>query len=136
MRSSVYVLYFTRLRVVQRTFEDCRTVRSILRGFRVPIDEHDLSMDGKYLGEMQDKWGLAARDFLETDVEIRDDGKLHVTVRKSNASRRSGLGLTPGSFSKPTPRPSNLTGAEIYSLSSSGNPILVDLISTIPIFTR
>ncbi|CAN1154266.1 Auxin efflux carrier component 7 [Linum perenne] len=76
------------------------------------------------------------RDFLETDVEIRDDGKLHVTVRKSNASRRSGLGLTPGSFSKPTPRPSNLTGAEIYSLSSSGNPILVDLISTIPIFTR
>ncbi|CAN1775270.1 Auxin efflux carrier component 7, partial [Linum perenne] len=52
----------------------------------------------------------------------RDDGKLHVTVRKSNASRRSGLGLAPGSFSKPTPRPSNLIGAEIYSLSSSRNP--------------
>ncbi|CAN1775271.1 Auxin efflux carrier component 4, partial [Linum perenne] len=61
-------------------------------------------------------------DFLETDAEIRDDGKLHVTVRKSNASRRSGLGLAPGSFSKPTPRPSNLIGAEIYSLSSSRNP--------------
>ncbi|KAB5538090.1 hypothetical protein DKX38_015623 [Salix brachista] len=62
---------------------------------------------------------LDGRDFLETDAEIGDDGKLHVTVRKSNASRRS-LGL--GSFSGLTPRPSNLTGAEIYSLSSSRNP--------------
>jgi auxin efflux carrier family len=62
---------------------------------------------------------LDGRDFLETDAEIGDDGKLHVTVRKSNASRRS---LGPGSFSGLTPRPSNLTGAEIYSLSSSRNP--------------
>ncbi|KAG5236815.1 PIN1 auxin transport protein [Salix suchowensis] len=62
---------------------------------------------------------LDGRDFLETDAEIGGDGKLHVTVRKSNASRRS-LGL--GSFSGLTPRPSNLTGAEIYSLSSSRNP--------------
>lgn len=59
---------------------------------------------------------LDGHDFLETDAEIGQDGKLHVTVRKSNASRRS-FGL--GSF---TPRPSNLTGAEIYSLSSSRNP--------------
>ncbi|XP_042499607.1 auxin efflux carrier component 3-like [Macadamia integrifolia] len=56
---------------------------------------------------------LDGREFLQTDAEIGDDGKLHVTVRKSNASRRS-LALTP--------RPSNLTGAEIYSLSSSRNP--------------
>ncbi|GMJ13327.1 PIN-FORMED 3, ARABIDOPSIS PIN-FORMED 3 [Hibiscus trionum] len=56
---------------------------------------------------------LDGRDFLETDAEIGQDGKLHVVVRKSNASRRS-LALTP--------RPSNLTGAEIYSLSSSRNP--------------
>ncbi|KAJ4843389.1 protein that induces appearance of [PIN+] prion when overproduced [Turnera subulata] len=62
---------------------------------------------------------LDGRDFLETDAAIGDDGKLHVTVRKSNASRRS---LGPGSFSGITPRPSNLTGAEIYSLSSSRNP--------------
>ncbi|KAJ8769259.1 hypothetical protein K2173_002186 [Erythroxylum novogranatense] len=62
---------------------------------------------------------LDGRDFLETDAEIGDDGKLHVTLRKSNASRRS---LGPGSFSALTPRPSNLTGAEIYSLSSSRNP--------------
>ncbi|XP_027359668.1 auxin efflux carrier component 3 isoform X3 [Abrus precatorius] len=56
---------------------------------------------------------LDGRDFLETDAEVGDDGKLHVTVRKSNASRRSFM---------MTPRPSNLTGAEIYSLSSSHNP--------------
>lgn len=59
---------------------------------------------------------LDGRDFLETDAEIGDDGKLHVTVRKSNASRRSLGGPTM------TPRPSNLTNAEIYSLSSSRNP--------------
>lgn len=57
---------------------------------------------------------LDGQDFLETDAEIGDDGKLHVVVRKSNASRRSLPTLTP--------RPSNLTGAEIYSLSSSRNP--------------
>ncbi|KAL0446786.1 UNVERIFIED_CONTAM: Auxin efflux carrier component 7 [Sesamum latifolium] len=62
---------------------------------------------------------LDGQDFLETDAELGNDGKLHVTVRKSNASRRS---LGPGSFSGITPRPSNLTGAEIYSLSSSRNP--------------
>ncbi|XP_023740663.1 auxin efflux carrier component 4 [Lactuca sativa] len=56
---------------------------------------------------------LDGHDFLETDAEIGDDGKLHVTVRKSNVSRRSLPGMTP--------RPSNLTGAEIYSLSSSRN---------------
>ncbi|KAF8117079.1 hypothetical protein N665_0012s0089 [Sinapis alba] len=53
---------------------------------------------------------LDGHDFLETDAEIGNDGKLHVTVRKSNASRRSLM---------MTPRPSNLTGAEIYSLSST-----------------
>ncbi|XP_013599383.1 PREDICTED: auxin efflux carrier component 7 [Brassica oleracea var. oleracea] len=56
---------------------------------------------------------LDGHDFLETDAEIGDDGKLHVTVRKSNASRRSFCGANM------TPRPSNLTGAEIYSLSTT-----------------
>ncbi|KAL0699902.1 hypothetical protein Bca4012_056024 [Brassica carinata] len=56
---------------------------------------------------------LDGHDFLETDAEVGDDGKLHVTVRKSNASRRSFCGPSM------TPRPSNLTGAEIYSLSTT-----------------
>ncbi|KAF8021295.1 hypothetical protein BT93_G1660 [Corymbia citriodora subsp. variegata] len=67
---------------------------------------------------------LDGQDLLETDAEVGNDGKLHVTVRKSNASRRS-FGLGPGvggSFSGMTPRPSNLSGVEIYSLSSSRNP--------------
>ncbi|XP_019085623.1 PREDICTED: auxin efflux carrier component 1-like [Camelina sativa] len=56
-----------------------------------------------------------------TEAEIKEDGKLHVTVRRSNASRsdiysRRSQGLSA------TPRPSNLTNAEIYSLQSSRNP--------------
>ncbi|KAH0467571.1 hypothetical protein IEQ34_002604 [Dendrobium chrysotoxum] len=54
------------------------------------------------------------RDLLQAEAEVGGDGKIHVTVRKSTSSRRS--------ISLMTPRPSNLTGAEIYSLSSSRNP--------------
>ncbi|PWA58765.1 Glutaredoxin [Artemisia annua] len=47
------VLYTTSLRVVRSTFEACKTVNSILRAFRVSIDERDLSMDSNYLSELQ-----------------------------------------------------------------------------------
>ncbi|XP_057954300.1 uncharacterized protein At5g39865 [Malania oleifera] len=47
------VVYFTSLRVVRPTFEDCQAVRSILRGFRVSIDERDLSMDSGFMEELQ-----------------------------------------------------------------------------------
>ncbi|KAL8161048.1 hypothetical protein V2J09_012537 [Rumex salicifolius] len=47
------VVYYTSLRVVRRTFEDCRAVRSILKSFRVKIDERDLSMDSSLLAELQ-----------------------------------------------------------------------------------
>ncbi|KAJ7959855.1 putative Glutaredoxin family protein [Quillaja saponaria] len=47
------VVYFTSLNVVRSTFYDCKTVRSILRGFRVSIDERDLSMDSRFLTELQ-----------------------------------------------------------------------------------
>lgn len=61
---------------------------------------------------------LDGREFLQTEAEIKEDGKLHVTVRRSNASRSDIYSRR----SQATPRPSNLTNAEIYSLQSSRNP--------------
>ncbi|KAL3850580.1 hypothetical protein ACJIZ3_012462 [Penstemon smallii] len=47
------VIFFTSLGIVRRTFEDCKTVRTILRAFRVSIDERDLSMDSRFMNELQ-----------------------------------------------------------------------------------
>jgi len=47
------VLYFTSLRGIRRTFEDCYTVRIIFRGYRVFVDERDISMDAAYRKELQ-----------------------------------------------------------------------------------
>ncbi|XP_024967153.1 auxin efflux carrier component 2 isoform X2 [Cynara cardunculus var. scolymus] len=68
---------------------------------------------------------LNGREPLQTDAEIGDDGKLHVVVRRSStASSRSVI----SSYNKShnitgiTPRASNLTGVEIYSVQSSRGP--------------
>lgn len=58
------VVYFTSLRVVRSTFEDCKSVRSILRAFRVPIDERDLSMDARFTDELQRILGLTEKSKL------------------------------------------------------------------------
>ncbi|XP_010274725.1 PREDICTED: probable auxin efflux carrier component 1c [Nelumbo nucifera] len=68
-----------------------------------------------------DVMSLDGREPLETQAEIKEDGKLHVTVRKSNASRSEIFSRRSQGLST-TPRPSNLTNAEIYSLQSSRNP--------------
>ncbi|KAL8041267.1 hypothetical protein ABFX02_10G154600 [Erythranthe guttata] len=84
------------------------TAASII-SFRV--DSDILSLDGK--------------EPLQTEAEVGDDGKLHVTVRKSTSSRSeifSRRSHGPNSGVSLTPRPSNLTNAEIYSLQSSRNP--------------
>lgn len=47
------VVYFTSLRGIRRTFEDCYAVRMILRGYRVDVDERDISMDSAYKKELE-----------------------------------------------------------------------------------
>ena len=47
------VLYFTSLRSVRRTFEDCRAVRAILRCYRVRLDERDVSMHAAFKSELR-----------------------------------------------------------------------------------
>ena len=64
------MVYFTSLRVVRKTFEDCRAVRSILRGFRVAVDEWDLSMDSRFLNEL--KGILGKRQLSLPRVFIRE----------------------------------------------------------------
>ncbi|XP_057512607.1 uncharacterized protein At5g39865-like [Actinidia eriantha] len=51
------VVYFTSLRGIRRTFEDCYSARMILRGFRVMVDERDISMDSAYKKELQSVLG-------------------------------------------------------------------------------
>lgn len=51
------VLYFTSLRGIRKTYEDCCSVRMILRGFRVMVDEKDISMDLNYRKELQSALG-------------------------------------------------------------------------------
>ncbi|KAL9442304.1 hypothetical protein AB3S75_020745 [Citrus x aurantiifolia] len=68
---------------------------------------------------------LNGREPLQTDAEIGDDGKLHVVVRRSSASSivssfNKSHGLN--SLTSMTPRASNLTGVEIYSVQSSREP--------------
>lgn len=48
------VLYYTSLRGIRKTYEDCCAVRVILRCFRVCVDERDISMDRSYRTELQD----------------------------------------------------------------------------------
>ncbi|KAL3622617.1 hypothetical protein CASFOL_034028 [Castilleja foliolosa] len=47
------VIFFTSLRGIRRTFQDCQSIRMIFRGFRVNVDERDTSMDVAYRKELQ-----------------------------------------------------------------------------------
>ncbi|XP_044461454.1 uncharacterized protein At5g39865-like [Mangifera indica] len=51
------VVYLTSLRGIRRTYEDCYAVRMIFRGFRVWVDERDISMDAAYKKELQSIFG-------------------------------------------------------------------------------
>ncbi|CAH9129257.1 unnamed protein product [Cuscuta epithymum] len=58
------VVYSTSLRVVRRTFSDCRDVLSILRSYRVSIDERDLCADAGFVDELQRILGVRERTKL------------------------------------------------------------------------
>lgn len=49
------VVYYTSLRGIRKTYEDCCAVRAIIKGFRVCVDERDISMDRSYRIELQEK---------------------------------------------------------------------------------
>ncbi|XP_031406258.1 probable auxin efflux carrier component 1c isoform X2 [Punica granatum] len=94
------------------------------RGARMLISEQFPDTAGSIVSIHVDSdiMSLDGRQPLETEAELKEDGKLHVTVRRSNASRSDIFSRKSMGFSSTTPRPSNLTNAEIYSLQSSRNP--------------
>ncbi|KAF6155356.1 hypothetical protein GIB67_019882 [Kingdonia uniflora] len=95
------------------------------RGARILIGEQFPDTAGSIISFRVDSdiLSLDGKEPLQTEAQIGDDGKLHVTVRKS-ASSRSEIFSRPshGGPNSLTPRLSNLTNAEIYSMQSSRNP--------------
>ncbi|KAI5074037.1 hypothetical protein GOP47_0012050 [Adiantum capillus-veneris] len=53
------ILYFTSLRVVRKTFEDCCMLRLILKGLRVHVDERDVWMHSNFRKELTEVMGAA-----------------------------------------------------------------------------
>ncbi|KAH7278523.1 hypothetical protein KP509_38G044900 [Ceratopteris richardii] len=51
------VLYFTSLRGIRKTYEDCRAVRLILKGFGVQVDERDVWMHSSFRKELTNLLG-------------------------------------------------------------------------------
>ncbi|KAK7243370.1 hypothetical protein RIF29_38163 [Crotalaria pallida] len=65
------VVYFTSLRGIRRTFEDCNAVLMILKGFRVWVDERDVSMDIAYRQELQSVMMMGEKKVSLPQVFIR-----------------------------------------------------------------
>ncbi|VVB05954.1 unnamed protein product [Arabis nemorensis] len=65
------VLYFTTLRGIRKTYEDCCCVRTILRGLQVTVDERDISMDSKYRKELQSELSAIEKPVCLPQVFIR-----------------------------------------------------------------
>ncbi|KAK1301991.1 putative auxin efflux carrier component 1c [Acorus calamus] len=95
------------------------------RGARILITEQFPGINAASIASIavdSDVVSLDGREALQAEAEVKEDGKLHVTVRRSNASRSDLFSRRSIGVSGATPRPSNLTNAEIYSLQSSRNP--------------
>ena len=85
------VLYFTSLRGVRKTYEDCCQVRLILKGLGVKVDERDVSMHSGFKEELRELLGdgygggvglprvFVGRNYIGDAEEIQrlhEDGKL------------------------------------------------------------
>ncbi|KAG8366828.1 hypothetical protein BUALT_Bualt16G0008500 [Buddleja alternifolia] len=96
------IVYFTSLRGVRKTFEDCCHVRVILKGLRIKVDERDVSMHSGFKEELKELLGESAiclpivflgRKCIGGAEEIRrlnEDGKLEKVV--ANCERVDGGG--------------------------------------------
>ncbi|KAJ8775308.1 hypothetical protein K2173_020312 [Erythroxylum novogranatense] len=51
------VLYFTSIRGIRKTYEDCCYVKMIMKGLGVPVDERDLSMHSRFKDELRELLG-------------------------------------------------------------------------------
>lgn len=98
------VLYFTSLRGIRKTYEDCCCVRAILRGLQVTVDERDISMDSKYRKELQSVLGTTEKPVclpqvfigethiggIEEIMQLNDGGELAEMLKDFPACERLG----------------------------------------------
>lgn len=83
------VVYYTSLRGIRKTYEDCCSVLMILRGFRVCVDERDISMDRSYRVELQEALGLASVPLPQVFVRGRYIGSAE-EIRQLNEAGELG----------------------------------------------
>ncbi|CAL0318704.1 unnamed protein product [Lupinus luteus] len=102
------VLYFTSLRGVRKTYEDCCKVMSILRGLGVRVDERDVSMHSEFKEELKELLGdgygvgvglprvFVGRSYIGGAEEIQklhENGKLEKFFASCDKIEDNGSGL-------------------------------------------
>lgn len=68
------VFYFTSLRGIRKTYDDCYSVRAILREYCVRVDERDVSMHGGFREELKEMAGDGSCALPRVLVDGRDLG--------------------------------------------------------------
>lgn len=92
------VLYFTSLRGVRKTYEDCCSVRTILKGVGVRIDERDVSMHSGFREELKELLGEGGVDLprvfiggrliggVEEVRRMHEEGQLEKALERCEAA--------------------------------------------------